>query len=190
MSNSDTARTYQRAKGIAPVICDGIRGRLIDISRGGFAFSIASDFDYFSIGQICQFTIKLPPPENSADALILETKGIIRNTMMDEDKNRMILGVELRDLAEDKKQQLNRIILFFAESFAPLKSLDNLFNALDAAPKSLEKKQEIPRKIQEKIELGSIFTQLIERYELLPAATQAEIQQLAQEIKMKVEANL
>ncbi|MBF0288298.1 MAG: PilZ domain-containing protein [SAR324 cluster bacterium] len=186
MSDFDASRSYQRAKGIAPVICDRLRGRLIDISRSGFAFSTTSDFDYFSIGQICQFTIKLPRPENSSEALTLQVTGIIRNIAMDEDKQRMTLGVEFKDLAEQTRQQLNRIILFFAESFAPLKGLDNLLNALDAPPKNPEKKQELPQKLQEKIELGNIFTQLIERYELLPATIQEDILQLAKEIKSRI----
>ena len=172
MSKSAANRTFERAKGVAPVQCHDTRGRLLDISRGGMAFSVGENFDRFQLGESAEFLVKLPRNEENPTGLEFSATGTIRRIDMNEAKSRLTLGLQFEDLSEESRLMLNRVILFFAQNFAPLQALDQIF--------TIPKKEDEKPISFNKDDLQKIFTLLVEKFETFPANTQDQLRRFAQ----------
>ena len=124
-------RTHKRAKGIAPIICDGKRGRLIDISRGGVGASFSADlFKHFNVSSLYELTIKLPPNLSDAEKIELTVMTLVRNAHVDPQKRRLILGLEFCELSPEQKELLSQIIFFFAKNYLDLYRLEQRLDGL------------------------------------------------------------
>ena len=156
-------RKHRRTRGMAPVWCNHVRGRLMNISRSGLALTIASHYEDFKIGEQYPLTIKfaekqeddqtkdVPYPSETKvtgekkiiEPLVANFQGILRYTEMNLKNNRMLIGVEIADMSEIEKQNYHKIILYCAQHFAKLDSIEEW---LDHAkePKTLSVSQMEP----------------------------------------------
>lgn len=168
--SNDPHRTFRRAKGVAPVVCEDTRGRLSDISRGGMAFSVSENFDRFPLGKESEVVIRTARSDDCPEGIDLRVKGVIRNTRIDFSTSRLIVGVQFKSFDDVTREQLHRVILYFAQHSGPLNDLDDIFYV---------SKNKTDNALSDKKKLSDIYARGISQYENLSIEVQSEIIRVA-----------
>ncbi len=176
MDKHEVHRAHKRAKGAAPVTCQGTMGRLLDISRGGMAFNVGNNFERFVIGESYQVTVKLPRTGNNPEGVEFSAEGLVRHLSKDDLKNRLMIGMEFHNLSEPEADALNRVILFFAQNFANLHALDRIFS--------------IPNKNDSKLnrrDLERIFQRILQDFDQMPEPTRKKLVRFMESIEKELD---
>ncbi|MGK5093400.1 PilZ domain-containing protein [Deltaproteobacteria bacterium TL4] len=169
-------KIHRRAKGVAPVVCNGIQGRLADISRGGTAFTISSEnAQKFVIGQRCTLSIKTPHTSANPEKIELQLSGEILHIDPDTEKRRVEIRMQFTDLSDTQRAVLNKIILFFVRNFSTLSQIEETIDAIP--PKSL--------KVLNLPDIQYIFDWAISDFENLPQDAQQALKDLAQSFNVR-----
>ena len=151
-------REHKRAMGAAPIICDGVRGRLVDIGRGGLAFTVADkERSHFALGRTHKVTIKFVKDQKFPQKTEFEISGIVRNIHLDEHRQRLTIGLQFTDLSENDRDVLNSVILFFAQYFTELQTLEETFQMFN--------EQKVPLSNQD---MAFVFNEVLAQLDNLP----------------------
>lgn len=177
MDNSDLDRNHKRARGIAPVVCNGVVGRLVDVSRGGLAFSVGKRFDDFKVEEICDLSIKLPRTDENPEGLTFQSSITLRHIIEDDDKKRIVIGAQFNSMAEEEKNILSRVILFFAQTYGPLQ-VDDFFKIQHSERKSPDLDKE---------EIGQVFRQVLNNFEKFPIMSKEYIRKFAKDMQRELD---
>ena len=167
----ENLRDFKRAKGFAPVNAGGVIGRLLDISRGGMAFSVGDSFDKFTVDAVMQVSLKIPRSKDAPDGLDFHSEGKILSPRMEANGKRMVVGFSFDELSEEARDKLNRVILHFVRSYEPLNRLDEIMT-VDKTPKQNPKLK--------KMDLVNTFNQVLTEYDRLPEDAVKEIERFSE----------
>ncbi|MBF0350685.1 MAG: PilZ domain-containing protein [SAR324 cluster bacterium] len=171
-------REFKRAIGVAPIICGGIRGRLVDISRGGLAFTVPPESkDHFEKDAIYDLMIKTPQTE-AVNRTELHINAQIRSISYIENQKRCNIGAQFVEISDTQKEQISQVILFFATNFGELQNLHQLLDSIGES-RTLNVK-----------ELQKVYQVSLDNYENLPVEVQKKIHEFAMFLINKMRISL